>query len=74
MAEDAGASATQHLGRGGVPLTLAIIGVSVLCGVGLIGMAYWFLTLSWDWFAAGVVPLVVGVYLLFTRVTGPDHA
>ena len=50
-----------------------VVFAAVLCGVGLFGMAYWFVTGSWLWFAA-LVPLIVGAYLLFTRGTGPDRA
>jgi len=52
---------------------LTIVGSSVLSGIGLLGMAYWLVTLRWLYFAS-VVPLVVGAYLLFTRATGPDRA
>ncbi len=46
---------------------------AVLCGVGLFGMAYWFVTGNWLWFAT-LAALIVGAYLLFTRGTGPDRA
>ncbi|HYB63343.1 MAG TPA: hypothetical protein VEE86_02855 [Thermoplasmata archaeon] len=52
---------------------LTIVGSSLLAGVGLLGMAYWLVTLRWLYFAS-VVPLIVGAYLLFTRATGPDRA
>ena len=50
-----------------------IVLAAVLCGVGLFGMAYWFVTGDWLWFAA-LAALIVGAYLLFTRGTGPDRA
>jgi len=46
---------------------------TLLCGVGLFGMALYLVTFDWLFFAA-VIPLVVGAYMLFTRGTGPDHA
>jgi hypothetical protein len=64
---DAHAERNDHIS---VPLT---IGTALLCGVGLLGMAYWLLTFNWLYFAS-LIPLIGGAYLLFTRVTGPDHA
>jgi len=60
----------EDAGRVSVPL---VIVVSLLCGVGLIGVSYWLLTQNWLFFAA-LIPLIGGAYLLFTRVTGPDRA
>jgi len=46
---------------------------SVLCGVGLFGMALFLVTFNWLYFTA-LIALVLGAYMLFTRGTGPDHA
>jgi len=46
---------------------------ATLCGVGIFGMALFLVTFQWLDFA-GVIPLVLGAYMLFTRGTGPDHA
>jgi fatty acid desaturase len=56
--------------RVSVPIVIAI---ALLCGVGLIGVAYWLLTQNWLYFAA-LVPLIGGALLLFTRLSGPDRA
>jgi hypothetical protein len=53
-----------------VPIILA---VSLLCGIGIFGTAYWLYTYNWIWFPS-LAPLIVGAYLLFTRLTGPDRA
>lgn len=53
-----------------VPLVIA---AALLCGIGLTGISYWLLTQNWLYFAA-LLPLIGGALLLFTRVTGPDHA
>jgi len=54
--------------------TLLIIGTAILIGAGLFGTAYWLITdFSWLWFVS-LVAVVVGAYLLFTRVSGPDRA
>jgi uncharacterized protein (DUF983 family) len=72
--ESAAATSGAHgAAPGGAVLVLAIVGSAVLCGIGMLGMAYWLITLRWLFFAS-VVPLVVGAYLLFTRTTGADHA
>lgn len=46
---------------------------SVLCGVGLFGMALWLVTFNWLFFAS-VLPLIGGAIMLFTRGTGSDKA
>lgn len=53
-----------------VPLVVAS---ALLIGLGLFGMAYFFLTSNLLYFAA-LIPLLAGAILLFTRATGPDHA
>jgi len=50
-----------------------VVGSAVLAGVGILGTLYWLVTSSWLYFAS-LAPMIVGAYLLFTRVTGPDHA
>jgi hypothetical protein len=54
-------------------LVLTVIGAAVLCGLGLFGTFYWLLTFNWLFFPS-VGVLMIGAYLLFTRVTGTDHA
>jgi hypothetical protein len=51
----------------------AVIAIALLCGVGLVGVAYWLVTQNWLYFAA-LVPLIGGAFLLFTRLSGPDRA
>jgi len=58
---------------GGALLLLTIVGASVLCGVGILGMMYWLITFQWLDFLS-VLALALGAYLLFTRATGPDRA
>jgi hypothetical protein len=65
-----GAHSSESTQQISVPLITA---AAVLCGVGLLGMAYWLLTQNWLYFAS-LIPLIGGAYLLFTRLTGPDHA
>lgn len=50
-----------------------VVGAAVLVGIGLMGMAYWLITFRWVFFAS-LIPLVGGALLLFSRLTGPDHA
>jgi uncharacterized membrane protein len=50
-----------------------VIAIALLCGVGLVGVAYWLLTQNWLYFAA-LIPLIGGAFLLFTRLSGPDRA
>jgi hypothetical protein len=54
-------------------LVLTVIGAAILCGLGLLGIFYWLLTFDWIYFPSTGV-LMIGAYLLFTRVTGTDHA
>lgn len=51
----------------------AVVLASVLVGVGLIGTAYWLITFNWLYFLS-LAPLTLGAVLLFTRLSGPDHA
>lgn len=46
---------------------------ALLCGIGLFGVAYWQVTQDWLYFA-GLIPLVIGAIMLFTRGTGADRA
>jgi len=73
MSESAVAPATHPSTRTSATTVLAIVGASVLAGIGLLGMSYWLLTQRWLYFAS-LIPLVGGAYLLFTSATGPDHA
>lgn len=56
----------------GISIPLTIV-AALMSGAGIFGMVYWLYTLNWIYFAS-VVLLIGGCYLLFTRVTGPDHA
>ncbi|HXY46886.1 MAG TPA: hypothetical protein VEK13_03175 [Thermoplasmata archaeon] len=56
--------------RVSVPLVLA---ASILCGLGLLGTAYWLVTFNWELFPS-VLVVALGAYLLFTRATGPERA
>ncbi len=73
MGAHASAPAVPEHASGGWRTVLGIIGSAVLAGIGLVGLAYWLITFRWVLFAS-VIPVVVGAYLLFTRLTGPDHA
>lgn len=73
MSDPGHVASARHASSGGTVSVLYIVLVSVLAGVGLIGTAYWLITFSWLYFLS-LAPLVVGAYLLFTRLTGPDHA
>ncbi len=50
-----------------------VILTGLLIGLGLIGTAYWLVTLQWLYFLA-LAPLSIGAVLLFTRATGREHA
>ncbi len=65
-----GAHAAHSAGRVSIPLT---IGAALLCGVGIFGTFYWLYTFDWLYFPS-VLAIALGCYLLFTRITGPDHA
>lgn len=65
-----GAGIEHAAGRVSVPL---IIAAAILCGLGLLGTAYWLLTLNWLLFPS-VLVVALGAYLLFTRATGPERA
>jgi hypothetical protein len=65
-----GAHSSESNDQVSVPLLIA---AALLCGLGLLGVAYWLLTQNWLYFAS-LIPLIGGAYLLFTRATGPDHA
>lgn len=65
-----GSHSEESAERVSVPVVIAI---ALLCGVGIIGVAYWLLTQNWLYFAA-LIPLIGGALLLFTRLTGPDRA
>jgi hypothetical protein len=75
MDAPAATSGTPSAHAFGPRTVLMIVGASILCGVGLLGMAYWLVFLPFHWiYFLSLVPLVGGAYLLFTRATGPDHA
>jgi hypothetical protein len=74
MASEAHAAEGHRTPRRSARLVLSIVGVAVLCGVGIFGLALWFLTYSWDWFAMGLLLLGAGAFLLFSPATGPEHA
>jgi hypothetical protein len=65
-----GSHSEESAERVSVPIVIA---VSLLCGVGVFGVAYWLYTYNWLYFAS-LIPLIGGAYLLFTRLTGPDRA
>ncbi len=53
---------------------LGVIAGAVLVGVGLTGMAYWIYS-GFHWLYLGsVAPLLAGGLILFSRLSGPDHA
>jgi cadmium resistance protein CadD (predicted permease) len=61
-----------------VRLTLRVIGVTVLVSVGLFSLIFWVVLLlggidDWRWFL-GIIPFVLGIYLLFTTASGPERA
>jgi hypothetical protein len=70
--------ATAHAGPTGHGLgtgtVLVIVAAALIFGAGWFLTAYWLISaFSWTWFA-GLPLLVVGGLLLFSRLTGPDHA
>ncbi len=65
-----GAPAAHRVGRVSIPLT---IGAALVSGIGLFGTFYWLYTFNWLYFPS-VLAVALGCYLLFTRITGPDHA
>lgn len=73
MSDPAHVSAAAHGGSAERVSIPYVILVSVLCGVGLLGTAYWLITFQWLYFLS-LGALIAGAYLLFTRLTGPDHA
>ncbi len=53
---------------------LLVVATGILIGAGILGTIYWLYTsFDWIWFPS-LIAVVVGAYLLFTRVTGPDRA
>ena len=73
MAGSTASAAAAERHAGSVAFVLSIVGAAVLAGLGLALMAYWLITLSW-WYFAGLIPLVLGALLLFSRLSGPDRA
>ncbi len=73
MSEPAGPAPTAHARSGRLVSVLGIVLASLLVGGGLLGTAYWLITFNWLLFLS-LGPLIVGAFLLFTRLTGPDHA
>ncbi|HTW55185.1 MAG TPA: hypothetical protein VMG36_01900 [Thermoplasmata archaeon] len=70
--------ATAHVGAAehglGVRTVLVIVGAALIFGVGWFFTAYWLISaFAWKWFV-GLPLLVIGGLLLFSRLTGPDHA
>lgn len=57
-------------GRISVPV---LLGAALLIGLGLLAIASWLIWFNWLDFL-GILPLILGAYLLFTRGTGPDRA
>lgn len=57
---------------GTLPIPFLVLS-ALLCGVGLLGLAYWLVTFDWLYFAS-LIPLIFGALMLFTRGTGPDRA
>jgi Na+/proline symporter len=73
MSEYAGGESKEHAVQR-VPISVPfVVLAAVLCGLGLLSMSYWLITFNWALFA-GVIPLVVGAYMLFTPRAGWDHA
>jgi hypothetical protein len=56
------------------PISVAwVLALSLLVGVGLFMLAYWFLTGSWLFFL-GIAPVVAGGLMMFSPRAGADHA
>ncbi len=73
MAEVASVPSAEHgTPKSSVSVPLVVL-TGALCGVGLLGTAYWLLTLDWLYFLS-LVPLTAGAVLLFSRATGADRA
>jgi hypothetical protein len=53
--------------------TVIIILIALVCGAGIFGTFYWLYSFLWIWFPS-VLVVAAGCYLLFTRLSGPDHA
>jgi len=64
-------SASEHAGaRRDALLTIV---AAIVCGLGIFGVFYWLYTFDWIYFPS-VALVMLGCYLLFTRITGPDQA
>ncbi len=72
MAEYRSGPGSHAEGPGALSVPFLILS-SLLCGVGLFGLAFWLITMDWLYFAS-LIPLIFGAYMLFTRGTGPDRA
>jgi len=73
MSEYAGPDGTEKAVHR-VPISIPfVVLAAVLCGLGLLSLSYWLITFTWV-LLAGVVPLAVGAYMLFTPRAGWDHA
>lgn len=73
MTELASVAPAEHVPRNRSVSIPMVVLTGLLCGVGLLGTAYWLVTLDWLYFLS-LVPLTVGAVLLFSRATGADHA
>jgi hypothetical protein len=74
MAESETAHAAPRTVASRASSVLLVIATGVLIGAGIFGTVYWLYTsFAWIWFPS-LVAVVVGCYLLFTRVSGPDRA
>jgi len=73
MSEVAGGESVEHHVER-VPISVPfVILAAVLCGLGILSLSYWLITFTWV-LLAGVLPLAVGAYMLFTPRAGWDHA
>jgi hypothetical protein len=56
------------------PISLVwVLGLSILCGIGIGMLAYWQLTGNWFYFL-GIAPLLAGAIMMLSPRAGMDHA
>ncbi len=73
MSEHAHASAAPAETPPKPASVVLIVLIAILCGLGIFGAFYWLYTFDWLYFPS-VLLVALGCYLLFTRLSGPDHA
>jgi hypothetical protein len=72
MSEHAGSESAAHSSASAAVVGGIVLG-AVLVGVGITGIALWLITNDWLYFA-GTLSLLAGALVLFSRLSGPDHA